>query len=83
MKVMKTKIFPLVLLILCTLSCRRPAFPKPGEPTMLEISDNVKSNPNLPWRVVKGARIASSLHVHDVFFVKKGFLKKFANRKYF
>ena len=80
---MKTKIFPLALLIICGLSCRRPAFPKPGEPTMTEVTDNVKPNLNLPWRVVKGIRVASSLHVYDVFFVKKSLLKKFADREYF
>lgn len=58
--VMKTKILPFALLILCVVSCRRPTFPKPGEPTMTECSHCSKPSLNLPWRVMKGMRIAEA-----------------------
>lgn len=56
---MKTKIFLLSLLFLLALGCRKPPFPKPGEPT-IDISKSEKPAMLLPWHVVKGTRVACS-----------------------
>lgn len=62
---MKTKIFLLSLLSFCALSCRKPPLPKPGEPT-LEVSRSEKPALNLPWKVLKGPRLACSPLFHFI-----------------
>lgn len=57
MNVMKTKLFLLSLLFMTLGACHRPALPNPGEPTLV-IKNLEKPVFSLPWRVVKGARIA-------------------------
>ena len=57
MSAMKTIFLPLLLLLTLALSCRRPVFPKPGEPV---IDVAVKPRFDLPWRVKKGIRIAGT-----------------------
>lgn len=57
MNVMKTKLFLLSLLFMILGACHRPALPNPGEPTLV-IYNPDKPAFNLPWRIVKGARIA-------------------------
>lgn len=75
---MKTIFLPLLLLILTTLSCRRPVFPKPGEPVI----DAVVARPRLelPWKIMKGIRIAAvaqpCTYTTD-FSLKKSSPKKF------
>lgn len=49
---MKTKIFLLSLLLICALGCRKPAFPKPGEPTIESVNFE-KPAMDLPWKVTK------------------------------
>ncbi|MBV6440748.1 MAG: hypothetical protein EPGJADBJ_02420 [Saprospiraceae bacterium] len=49
---MKTKLFLLFLIFICAMSCRRPGFPKPGEPT-IEALQTEKPVMYLPWNVMK------------------------------
>jgi|GEM_PF-2867956 len=78
MKVMKTNLLFLFLLLMFFTNCRRPDFPKPGEPT-LEVSRSEKPVFPLPWRVVKGPRVAAIQPcTYTTYFSSKyGSLKKF------
>jgi hypothetical protein len=74
---MKTILLPLFLLIFTTLSCRRPVFPKPGEPV---IDVAAKPRLELPWKVMKGIRIAAAAQPCTYttnFSLKKSSPKKF------
>lgn len=56
MKVMKTIFFAFLLLVILVSGCRKPALPS-GEPT-LEVTFGDKPAQLLPWKVVKGKRLA-------------------------
>jgi len=75
---MKTKLILMAALLLCGMSCRRPTFPKPGEPTMSVNYRQQTPDLQLPWKVMKGKRLACNqpcTYTTD-FSAKKGSLKK-------
>lgn len=75
---MKTKLILFVALVLCGTSCRRPTFPKPGEPTLSVNFVQQAPGLQLPWKVMKGKRLACDqpwTYTTD-FSAKKGSLKK-------
>lgn len=75
---MKTKLILFAALVLCSAGCRRPTFPKPGEPTLSADYRHPAPGLQLPWKVVKGKRIACDqpcTYTTD-FSAKKGSWKK-------